>query len=466
MARWKAWPVTAGIALVAGMLVGSLSSVSTASPRGGLGTRQAGGPHLSGVTRLEAMGAGRGSLPGSPSATCSTPGAGNYLADCNTTGRPVNETSIAWNGVSFVAGANDYNSWNGNADLGFYTSTDGKTWTDNGPLDLFPHGSNTAAGDPGLAFDGTGVVYYSGIYFDYFDCTVGGVQLARQDPSDGSWSYYQISPNSNDRFQDKPAVLQDASHGHVFVGWTEYHGSFCIGFNDVFPLRIAMFDSGPDSTPPIKVLSVPGSTYSAGVALASDTEGGFWVTWEEFPSPTSLVGSIKLNHWRPGRGWDMATKTISPPGFTDLPSPLPGFAFRVNSFPMITFALAQPRVVWNSYDTGVGRTYRWQAGRLRIESNSGGDQFFASIGVNSGGKNVISWSQTDQSNLSFDQYLSNNRVLSKVSTASSFPNNDTFFGGTFIGDYNATVVAALTPHPIWTDVRGPTYAQNAMVYSP
>jgi hypothetical protein len=53
-----------------------------------------------------------------------------------------------------------------------------------------------------------------------------------------------------------------------------------------------------------------------------------------------------------------------------------------------------------------------------------------------------------------------------VSTASSFPNNDTFFGGAFIGDYEAITVAGATAHPIWTDVRAPTYAQNAMVYAP
>jgi hypothetical protein len=132
---------------------------------------------------------------------------------------------------------------------------------------------------------------------------------------------------------------------------------------------------------------------------------------------------------------------------------------------MIAFAANQPRVVWDSYDTGVGRTYLWQAGSATIVSNAGGDQFFASIAVDSAGANVISWSQTKPSNFSFDQYLSYGGVT-RISTASSFPNNDTFFGGTFIGDYNATVAAGTTAHPIWTDLRGPTFFQNAMVYSP
>ena len=53
----------------------------------------------------------------------------------------------------------------------------------------------------------------------------------------------------------------------------------------------------------------------------------------------------------------------------------------------------------------------------------------------------------------------------QISTASSFPNNDPIFGGAFIGDYEA-MVATSTAHPIWTDLRGPSFAQNAMVYSP
>jgi hypothetical protein len=459
MTRSKVWPSLAGIALIVGVMFGG-SPVSSAAP--GTGARFPAGPHLSSVALPQARGSAMRTPVGAPSATCSTPGAGNYMADCNSTGRAVNETSIAYNGETFVAGANDYNSWNGNADLGYYTSTDGKTWSDNAPLDLFPHGSNTAAGDPALAIDQGGVAYYGGIYFDYDICTVGGVELARRNPSNGSWSYYQIKANTNNRFQDKPAITQDERH--VFVGWTEYFGSFCVGFTNPFPLHIAVFNNGAASQPPIGILNVPGSTYSAGVAMSPDGRGGIYVTWEEFPSPTSLIGSIKLNRWRPGMGWG-ATQTISPPGFTDLPSPLPGFVFRDNSFPMIATAGNRPKVVWNSYDTGVGRTYLWSNGTVTTVSNIGDHQFFASVAADTNGMLAISWSQTKQSNFSFDQYLSYGGV-SKISTASSFPNSDPFFGGAFIGDYNATIVAGTTPHPIWTDVRGSSFWQNAMVYSP
>jgi hypothetical protein len=83
----------------------------------------------------------------------------------------------------------------------------------------------------------------------------------------------------------------------------------------------------------------------------------------------------------------------------------------------------------------------------------------------------VSWSQTNQAAGTFDQYLYNGGTVSKISTASSFPNQDLFFGGAFIGDYNGMAVSGPAIHPIWTDLRrnDPQYggkAQDAMVYSP
>src|SRR5439155_247030 len=105
-------------------------------------------------------------------------------------GQPVIACRRRWGvGSSYVAGANDYNSYNGNSDFGYYTSGNAKAWTDNGPLDLFPEGPDHAAGDPGVAIDVNGVVYFSGIYFDYSGCSVGGNELARYDPGSGTWSY-------------------------------------------------------------------------------------------------------------------------------------------------------------------------------------------------------------------------------------------------------------------------------------
>jgi hypothetical protein len=423
------------------------------------------GGHVSGIARPESRGSGAAGL--APAATCTTPGGGNYATDCNTAGRPVDETWIATNGSTYAAGANDYNSYNGNADLGYYTSDDAKTWTDNGPLDLFPEGPNHVAGDPGLAVDALGVVYYSGIFLDYGDCNIGGVELARRDPRDGSWSYYEILANSDTAFQDKPAVAIDAKR--VYVAWTRF-GS-CTGSGVTSPIRVAILPNGPASVPPTVTLKVPHSKYSQGASLAPDGTGGFWIAWEEFPSATATVGSIWLAHWRgPVLRWDQPIK-VSPAGFTDLPSPLPGFAFRDNSFPVVALANGEPLVAWCSADTGQGRAYLWANGAEAMLSDAGDDQFFPALVVDVAGVPAVTWSQTDIANQTFDQYLSYNGRVSRVSTASSFPNQDTFFGGAFIGDYNGMAVSGTSVHPIWTDLRRPDpqfggKAQDAFVYAP
>ena len=104
-------------------------------------------------------------------------------------------------------------------------------------------------------------------------------------------------------------------------------------------------------------------------------------------------------------------------------------------------------------------------------SDSGGDQFFPSVGTLSDGQVAISWSQADQPTLTYNQYLSvGGGAARKISTKSSHPNQDQYFFGSFIGDYNGMAVVTTDPHPIWTDVRRRDKrfggkAQDAMVYA-
>jgi hypothetical protein len=145
------------VALPLAVLVAALlsSSVEAGPPPPEEPTAIARGPHISGVVRYAPQAA---AAPLAPPSTCSTPGPTNYITNCNGTGRPANETWIATNGSSFVAGANDYNSYNGQGQNGFYWSADGTNWNDAGPIDLFPHSTNNGSGDAGLANDASGRV--------------------------------------------------------------------------------------------------------------------------------------------------------------------------------------------------------------------------------------------------------------------------------------------------------------------
>jgi hypothetical protein len=414
------------VALVAPVLAATAASAGQRTGAGGFRERLLREGRVSGVVRPDSMSrlAG-GALPLS---TCSAPGGTNYMADCASQGWPTNEMAIASNGQMFVAGANDYNSYNGHAQLGYYWSANGTTWNDAGPLDLYPHDPDNGAGDPGLAIDPAGIVYYSNIFFSYTDPNVGGVELARRDPATGAWSVYQIAADTDSTFQDK----------------------------------VAQFKLGAAAKGPQQILDVPGSSNSQGSAMTGDGHNGFWITWEEGQS-------IKLAHWL--RGVWSSARTISPVGFRDLPSPLPGYRFRTDSFPSIALVNGSPYVVWASDDTGVGRTYLYANGSVSAVSDAGGDQFFASIGASALGY-AVSWSQTG-GNKSYDQYMWFAGRVTRISTARSKPNKDCRFDprGSFIGDYNATFMDGPTPMPIWTDMRRHSQAcagraQGAMVYRP
>src|SRR2546427_5972745 len=144
-------------AALAALVVTAASGAAFAKVRDDQPTPIARGAHVSGVAQASSHQPG-GSAAVGTATTCSTPGSTNYKTNCHGTGRPVNETWIASNPLGgYVAGANDYNSYNGQGQNGYYTSSDGKTWNDAGPIDVFPHNPNNGGGDPGLAADGNGV---------------------------------------------------------------------------------------------------------------------------------------------------------------------------------------------------------------------------------------------------------------------------------------------------------------------
>jgi hypothetical protein len=504
------------ISVLIGTILALVLAAAGASFAGDEPTPIARGPHISGVVRYQ-PGAAAGTAAATTTA-CSRPGSGNYLTNCNGQGRPVNETWMVGNGSLYVAGANDYNSYNGQGQDGFYWSATGTSWNDAGPLDVFPHNTNNAAGDPGLALgtdaSGNAVAYYSSLFFNFHNCNVGGVELTVGSYNQGtnSWSWgtpVQFAADSRSQFQDKPAIALDQANGKVLVSWTQF-GS-CSGVNVTSPIRVAV---APTSSPSsfTTLANVPGSTFSQGSSIVADGSGGFWLAWEEYPSSSATSGlGIRLAHWTgsawanlDGTGNDYVT--VSPSTFEDLSSPLSGFKFRDDSFPALTLVSGVPVVTWTAFDTTQdptrgaqtqkGRDYVFFAGsaatpltgstlvRLaNFGAGSGGHQFFPAIAPSGTGV-YVSYSQENldangKSLGSYDQYKAHVTAAgidsgpTRVSTASSFPNNDNFFSGQFIGDYNGLATdASGGAHSIWTDIRGPdpfynTWEMDAMTaFSP
>ena len=381
-------------------------------------------------------------------AACRRPGPTNHIANCKSDGLPAVEPGIATDGRLIVAVAADYNSYNGRPQLGFYWSENGRRWYDGGPLDIFPHSDANAGGDPLVAMDAGGVVYYAGMFFSYTRCNVGGIELLRRDPRTGRWSRTEIASNGETVLQDRPGFAVEGNT--VFYAWARFDS--CEGTTVKSQLRVALLPAGPGSRPPGRILDVPGSTFSQGAVPAGDGRGGFWLAWEEYPDATANDGSIKLAHWSPRGGWD-EPRTISSPGFRDLPEPLPGFRVDTSSVPTIAVSRGVPHVVWASADTGRGRIYLWTPKGLDAVHDVGGDQLLPAVAADLRGGVVVSFSQANRASRRINRLLWRAGNVTTISSAPSYPRDDTFFSGRFIGWNSGLTLFHGDPIAVWPDLR-------------
>ena len=380
--------------------------------------------------------------------SCSRPGPTNHVANCKSRSRPAVEPWIVARGRLLVAAASDYDSWNGQAALGFYWSQDGRSWFDAGPLDLFPHEEKSAGGDPQLAIDAHGVVYYSAVRFSFTRCDLGGVELLRRDPVSGTWRPVEIAQNSKEALQDRPSIAVDERT--LYFSWTRFDS--CRGDDGPSHLQVALLPAGSAAARPTSVLTVPSSTFSQGATIGADGRDGFWLAWEEYSDAYAATGWIELAHWSPAAGWNVPLR-ISPPQFRDLPSPLPGFRFSTTSAPVIAVVRGEPRVAWASSDSGVGRVYLWSPSGLSAVLDRGGDQLLPALAPDGLGGVAVSFSRADRRRHTLDRLVATSGRTRVVSTAPSYPNEDAFFSGRFIGDYTGLALVGGTPAPIWTDLR-------------
>ena len=380
--------------------------------------------------------------------TCLRPGPTNTVANCKSDGLPAVEPTIAANANLVVAAAADYNSYNGQPQFGFYWSRDGRRWSDAGPLDVFPHGETNAGGDPLIAIDERGVVYYAGMFFSYTRCEVGGVELLRRDPVTGRWSRTELAKNGKHVLQDRPGFAVEGNT--IFYAWAVFDS--CEGNAVESPLKVALLPAGPRPAAPRRVLDVPGTRYSQGAAPAGDGRGGFWLAWEEYPDAVANSGSIKLAHWGPEQGWN-EPKTISPPGFRDLPEPLPGFRVDTSSVPAIAVSKGVPHVVWASADSGRGRIYLWTPTGVHAIHDTGGDQLLPAIAPERGGGIVVSFSQADARTGQMDRLLWRRGRARVISNASSFPRAERFFDGRFLGWVSGLASYRGRTIAVWPDTR-------------
>jgi hypothetical protein len=283
----------------------------------------------------------------------------------DTAAAPQNETSIAVdpnNANRVVASMNDYvtRTWTcsisgtpcsalGDGYSGTYFSNDGgQTWccvsTDPSHLGtLIPGvehlvgGQYDAGGDPAVAFDSQGHVYYSGLGFDR--TAPPSTVAVNKGTFDGAGNLTWGAPTfinatkSRSTLNDKPWIAVDSHAGspfrdRVYVTWTRFIFSAGTGNYVQSPIAFAYSSNGGAtfSTPKL----IGGNVlYSQGSHPTVGPDGTLYVFWNGSTRRASLNSTYMVKSTDGGATW---SKPVSVSTVTNIPG-VRGTLFRVNSYP-------------------------------------------------------------------------------------------------------------------------------------
>lgn len=432
-----------------------------------------------------------------------------------------NETALAVNPTdhdNWVGGANDYSGpivldGRAQSSCGFYFTNDsGQTWG-GGILPTQP--GYTGGGDPSIAFDSDGNVYYACLNFELtlpgFNLGDSAIFVFKSD--DGGHSFGPpvelVSNTTSPGFHDKEFVHVGALTDNVYVAWVHP------GANNV---RFAGSDDGAstfDAPAPSDNVFVndPGNSSNQGPVIATraflDPDGSsetIYVAWMDlnqnrilfdrstnggasFGTDVVVEGNVVPFPVRPvGTGVGTANRTSLVGEFGD-PAGNPQNAFRVNSFP----GMAVCNNPMSPYDGHIYIVYadnrfgdgdiffkrsedggqHWPGGFTRKINDdaqgNGKDQFFPWISVDENCKINVSFydRRDDPNNERFHLYFAHSTdsgatfsTNARISTVAS--TNAQFLGG-FVGDYlqNAATIASNAEYhhdvdramTLWMDTR-------------
>jgi len=312
---------------------------------------------------------------------------------------PQNETSIAVdpnNPNRIVASANDYVARTWSCDVNgtpcsaladgysgtYYSNDGGATWccvsSDPNHLGtLIPGvtrltgGIYDAGGDPSVAFDSQGHVYYAGLGFNRL--TPPNTVAVNRGTFDGagqlSWSQPTfINPTTTKSIiNDKEWIAVDSHvsspfRDHVYVTWTRYKFQATTGAYVQSPIFfVSSSDGGHTFTSPKSI--VGNVLYGQGSRPVVGPDGTIYVFWAGSTRHAALDGIWMTKSSDGGGNW---SKPVRVSTLADNPR-LRDTAFRVNSFPA---AAAAPNgdlyAAWNGSVPKNGSTYAGTIGCFDI----------------------------------------------------------------------------------------------------
>ncbi len=283
---------------------------------------------------------------------------------------PQNETAIAVdpnNPTRIVGAANDYSSrtWSctidgtpcsalGDGYSGTYFSNDsGQTWccgntspSDLGTLipgvDHLAGGPYDAGGDPALAFDSRGNVYYAGLGFDRTGPpnTVAVNRGTFDSQGALSWSAPTfINPTTSPSiFNDKEWIAVDSNasspfRDRVYVTWTRFVFSAGTGNYVQSPIAFVYSTDGGRTFSQPKLIS-GNVLYGQGSRPVVGPDGTLYVFWDGSTRLARLNSTYMVKSSDGGATW---SKPVAISALADS-NPLTDTLFRVNSFPAAAVA--------------------------------------------------------------------------------------------------------------------------------
>ncbi len=319
----------------------------------------------------------------------------NVTVNQDTHAAPQNETSIAVdpnNPNRIVASANDYVARTWSCDIsgtpcsaladgysGTYFSNDGgSTWccTSSDPSHLgtlipgvtrLAGGIYDAAGDPSVAFDSRGHVFYAGLGFNR--ASAPNTVAVNKGTFDGSGHLSWGAPTfinqttSPSTLNDKEWIAVDSHVGspfrdRIYVTWTRFIFNPQTGAYKQSPIFFVSSSNGGATFTSPKAIS-GNVLYSQGSRPVVGPDGTIYVFWDGATRHQALDSTWMVKSTDGGATWSKpnAVSTVA-----DNP-PLRDTVFRVNSFPA---AAAAPNgdlyAVWNASVPNDGSTYAGTAG--------------------------------------------------------------------------------------------------------
>jgi hypothetical protein len=463
------------------------------------------------VAILLAAGAGMLFNPGGPFARAGNPAKEKYpvpppnVAVTVAPGAEA-EPTVAMSPVdhnTMVAGANDFNTLNGDKWDGFYTTHDrGRTWKRSlldgyvgGPIS--PLTGYDASSDPVVVADPGGNFYYAGLAFKVHDSlpgVLGGLKVGRSDcmfvakSVNGGDTFDQLSIVMTSfhpyvRGEDKEWMAVDPVSGNLYLAWIVFSG-----MNSCRIVFSRSTDGAQSWRAPLTLFGVENAMSVQGLAMVVDRTSFIHITWADYTS-NRIRYSRSIDHG----GSFSAPEDVAP--VTPIPDPLPNGDFRTWSPTALAVDTGDANtsgslyVTWADYGTGdsdVLLSYSHDGGKswegpVRVNNDpigNGADQFFPAVAVSGEGWVHVGfydrrsdpadrlleywWAMSFDGGRTFPVNIPMSNASFNGAYSPPYPkgqNND------FMGDYTSMDANNETVGAVWTDTRNASEAvQGSDIY--